>query len=356
MESVILGDVPDGFLVYYGDSGSEIMALNTGDNHSGNTFNLNGVDVSYSDWVVPVDSGNIPNIYIKAPGYWSGEVSDMKLKVTNSDGSIETIQTQTFDLDINPIANNITANATKTFGDEGEDIALNLNANAKDLDGSEKVTLTLEGFGDDKATFKVDGVAVDYQNVSYDSGHDKYTIVGIDSVHINDVSVVHSSLSDQTISFGVHTVDSATINGSEVTNESTNIVTGNFDINIAPSTPSSSDDTLLYKGSNIDGLGGNDTLVLNGETLDFSKVKDMETLDLNAGKNSVTNLTLQDVVDMTDSNNTLAITGDAQDQVSLGSGWSQSSTATEDGHNFDIYTNSSDPTATLKIEDHITVS
>ena len=356
IKSIILDNVPNGFLVYYGDSGSETIALNAGDNGSGSTFNLNGEQVAYNTWVIPVSASAVPNIYIKAPEFWSGEVDGMQLKVINSDGSVEAIQTQVFDFDVNPIANDITASATKTFGSEGEDIPLNLNANVEDLDGSEKVTLTLSGFGDGNANFKVDGVAVDSSNISYDSGNDKYTITNIDSTHINDVSVVHSALSNQTINFTLHTVDSAMINGSIVTNESTNIASGSFDINITESIPSSSDDTLLYKGNDIDALGGNDTLVLNGETLDFSKVKDIETLDLNAGQNSVANLTLQDVVDMTDNNKTLAITGDTQDQVSLGSGWSHSSSSTENGHNFDIYTNSSDPTVTLKIEDDITVS
>ena len=356
VQSVILGDVPDGFLVYHWDSDNNemVMALNSGDNLSGNTFNLSGTDVYYNDWVVPVDNGNIPDIYINAPGFWSGEVSNMKLKVTNSDGNIETTQTQVFNLDIDPKPNNISANATKTFGNEGEDIPLNLNAKAKDLDGSEKVTLTLEGFGDDKATFKIDGEAVDHNNVSYDSGSDTYTILNINSTHINDVSVIHSSFSDKTINFSIHTVDSATINGSTVTNESNNIFSGSFDISISSTIPSNSDDILLYKGQNIDALNGNDTVVLNGETLDFSKVKNIETLDLNAGQNSVSNLTLQDVVDMTDNNNTLTITGDSGDSVHIDSSLTQ--TDHSNGYYTYTHTNSSDPTVTLKIEDDITVS
>ena len=346
VKSVVLDNVPDGFLVYYGDSGSETLALNTGDNGSGTNCNM---------WSIPVSGGVMPNIYIKAPAFWSAEVTNIELKVTNSDGSVEATQTQSFDLDVTPEANNITVNPTKTFGDEGEDIPLNLNANVEDLDGSESVTLTLKGFGDANATFKVDGEAVDTDNVSYDSGSDTYTITNINSTHINDVSVVHSSFGDKSIDFTVHTVDSATINGSTITDESNSIVSGSFDISISSSIPSSSDDILLYSGEDIDGLGGDDTLILNGATLDFTKVHNIETIDLSSGKNSISNITLQDVVDMSDDDNTLVIKGDAQDQISIGSDLSKTSTETIDGHNYDVYTNSSDPTVALKIDEDITV-
>ena len=120
-------------------------------------------------------------------------------------------------------------------------------------------------------------------------------------------------------------------------------------------------DVIQYAetADSVDGGEGDDILlVTNDMTIDFStldsnRIQNIEQIDLGSVDVTVDNLTLQDVLDMTDSSNDLVIKGDNGDSVMLtGGNWSQGS-ATSDG--YVEYTNSSDPTVTLKIEDDITV-
>ncbi len=128
----------------------------------------------------------------------------------------------------------------------------------------------------------------------------------------------------------------------------------------APEVNGSGDDSLLYAGTDMDAGEGNDTLLLaNNVDLDFSNVANLsnfEQIDLTAnGDHQITNLTMQDVLDITAANNELVIYGDDRDAVSLqntaGNSWSKAPTALEEnGHLFDVYTNGS---ATVKVEQDI---
>ena len=126
-------------------------------------------------------------------------------------------------------------------------------------------------------------------------------------------------------------------------------------------------DTLTFdaKDAVIDGGSGVDTLVLPSATnIDFSTldtatnpIKNIEVIDLGiSGTNTLSNLSLADVIDMTDSNNDLYILGNTSDSVDFeGSGWIKgTSTVTEtvNGtvHTFDVYTNAGDSTVTVKVE------
>ncbi|DAB38342.1 MAG TPA: hypothetical protein CFH83_06385, partial [Sulfuricurvum kujiense] len=128
-------------------------------------------------------------------------------------------------------------------------------------------------------------------------------------------------------------------------------------------------DTITFDQNDylIDGGTGIDTLILptsvniNFSALANDKVTNMEVIDLNInGNHNITNLSLQDVIDMTDSNNTLTIIGDSADSVNVPqtSGSYSVDKSTDSG--FDIYTysssNASDPTVTVKIEQDITHS
>ena len=74
---------------------------------------------------------------------------------------------------------------------------------------------------------------------------------------------------------------------------------------------------------------------------------------MTAGKHDIS-LSLQDVIDMTDTNNELKIMGDAGDKVSFtGANWEKGSPVTEDSKTFDIYTNSSDSSVKVKVQDAI---
>ena len=131
----------------------------------------------------------------------------------------------------------------------------------------------------------------------------------------------------------------------------------------------SGNDTLIYDsadsvidgGENLTGNYDNDTLLLQGnDSIDFSAlandvIKNIETINLNDGDHTLSNLSLQDVLDMTDSSNDLVIKGDNGDSVALvGGDWQQG--ATNDG--YVEYTNNTDPTVLLKVDEdiHVTAS
>ncbi|MGE4462528.1 MAG: hypothetical protein AB7D49_08835, partial [Arcobacter sp.] len=71
------------------------------------------------------------------------------------------------------------------------------------------------------------------------------------------------------------------------------------------------------------------------------------------GENKLENITLQDVLNMTDSSNTLKITGTNEDKVTFSdSGWSKTAGSGSDS-GFDVYTNTNDNSVQVKVEQNI---
>ena len=124
------------------------------------------------------------------------------------------------------------------------------------------------------------------------------------------------------------------------------------------------DDTLSIgkvdlDNSKVDGGAGYDKLVLENpdksvNLSDISKfASNFEELDISGAKNTTLEVSIKDVLDMTDDKNTLKITGDKGDIVDLkenigAGGWSKG--ASEDGYT--TYTNN---TVTIQIKDEIHV-
>jgi Ca2+-binding RTX toxin-like protein len=98
----------------------------------------------------------------------------------------------------------------------------------------------------------------------------------------------------------------------------------------------------------VDGGSGFDTLVVTGETeLNFSNVSNIEHIDMSEdGVDQTTTLSLDQVLSMTDENNTLQITGEEGDSVTLtgvdGGEW------THDGNG--LFTNVADNSIQVSIE------
>ncbi|QDF28723.1 Calx-beta domain-containing protein [Halarcobacter anaerophilus] len=349
LSSVSVSGLPDGFLIYYGElnNGSDkVLANNLGVSGTTTIQLTYGVDetVDVNRWNIPLNAGQLPSyIWVQTPENWSGVIPDLSIIAVDENGNIypETIASGT----ISPVVDSLTLNATQTFGKEGEDTLLNLNANVEDLDGSETVTLTLHGFGDGDANFKASGEAI---SSNYDLGTDTYTIEGISVDDINALTVTYQSLSSTSISVTAKMIES---DGNE-----SSIVNDSFNISIAQSVPSGGDDTLLLKdGISFDGLDGIDTLVLNGKTLDASLVSNIEILDLDAGDNSLA-LSLDDVLDMTDSNNEIKIVGDSNDSFSLDkSGWTQGSVV-DNGDNTTYQYSDGTNTVKLTVDENINTS
>ena len=126
-------------------------------------------------------------------------------------------------------------------------------------------------------------------------------------------------------------------------------------------------DTLIVRGkgmlvnNNIDGEDGYDKLVLTnaGNKVDLSiidkQVNNFEEIDIsNANKNTTVNVTLKDVMGITDSDNVLAITGDSGDKVSLtggrSAGWREAASGDHARDGYKTYTNTDDDGNTVFVQ------
>ncbi|WP_345974244.1 Ig-like domain-containing protein [Sulfurimonas sp. HSL3-7] len=129
------------------------------------------------------------------------------------------------------------------------------------------------------------------------------------------------------------------------------------------------DDSVVYgTGDIVDGGLGSDTITIEADiNLDFSDanianhLSNIEQIDLTSGDHAIVNLSLDDILTMTDSNNTLTITGDASDSVAAvdKSGWTQDAINVGNEDNGDgtaTYVYSNDTTSdsiTLTIDDNV---
>ncbi|HPC75712.1 MAG TPA: Ig-like domain-containing protein [Synergistales bacterium] len=334
--SAVLGNVPEGYLVFYGaDEASSVAASNLGSDGFGNT-----------SWSIPVTGGSLPAyIALLPPEHFSGTVPGLELSVYSGESTLDpTASTATFNLEVIPVADGLSITPTNTFGMEGDHIPINLNASIFDTDGSETVTLEVKGLGD-YASFYSGGSLI--SSTIYDSGTDTYTVSGIEASKIDDLSFIQASKTGM-VEVTAYTVE--TNNG----DTSTPPVTGSFEIDIFEKIATAGDDTLLYSGKPLDGLAGEDTVIMRfNEGIDFGTdpaIRNVEIFDLRgetSGSNTLNHLSIQDVIDITDSNNTLTIFGDANDSVNIidDGHWT---TETIDG--FYVYTHAIHTDVILKIQ------
>ncbi|PVV15466.1 MAG: hypothetical protein B6D82_03645 [gamma proteobacterium symbiont of Ctena orbiculata] len=121
-------------------------------------------------------------------------------------------------------------------------------------------------------------------------------------------------------------------------------------------------DTLIFDPADtlLTGNSGFDTLIAaDNDDLDFSSISNIsniERIDLTVGDHDILNLSVADVLTMTDTDNLLEILGDNSDSVELTNDWHASgNTVTQNGHTFTEYLNADD-SVTLLIEDQVNVT
>lgn len=319
--AVFLHDVPEGFLVYVNGT----LANNAGE----------------GTWSVPVTGSTLPDIQIEPPRYWSGE-EDMKLVVQTQDGDLPAIGTElTVNLEVTPVANGIDISPTLTFGDEGDIIPINLNAAMPDQDGSETAVLTFTGLGPNVAFFAGDTLLEDGVGgfgYTYEGG--VYTLTGLTHEQVDTLGFKQAA----GVITGPVTVTAQTVDGEKMSGTET----GTFDVHITPEVATSGDNTWLYGGQTIDGRGTSDTdtiqLRFNEEVTGSElagNLKNIEVIDMSgaaSGENQITGLTMQDVLDMTDSRNELKILGDENDSIELNqNNWTESGSGSDDKGSYAIY-------------------
>ncbi|WP_107695752.1 beta strand repeat-containing protein [Campylobacter concisus] len=143
-----------------------------------------------------------------------------------------------------------------------------------------------------------------------------------------------------------------TYGGEDTLNIDGTVINSNIKLGSGNDTVSIGKNASIDGSSTIDGGAGFDTLKVADGSIDFSRVKNFEKLDLTQGNNNV-NLSAKDVLDMTDSNNKLRIDGNGDDHVTLQGGigtWNKSAIPNSDGYT--VYTKTEGShTVTLEIKD-----
>ncbi len=341
--SMFIDDVPEGFLLYIGDAH---QTLATKGSQTG-TVTIDGTLYNTYNWTINI-SGGIPKVWLKAPENWSSTTDvSLQLDTVVKDGSSTTTVSKPFTVTVNSVVDGFDSvtpnNTTQTAS---VDVAINLNANAGDLDGSETGILTLSGFGANDVTFKQDGINI-MANVTYDNGTDTYTISNIDLAtdKLNTLTFQKEGLQGETINYTFKTVESD--DGAKISS----VESGTF---------TATTDNLITNITTAGTVGETDRLELSAGGIDFSTITStsIEKIDLTQnGDTNITNVTLQDVINVTDGTNDLIIIADNGDSVALtGGNWVQGSNITYGGDSFETYTNSSDPTVTVKVSEDAAVT
>lgn len=197
---------------------------------------------------------------------------------------------------------------------KGEDV-VTLNSGAE----FKQDTYVHTGTGNDTINVN-DGAILDKAQIN--------TAEGDDEIHINSAAQVQDSRiaggegSDTINVNGGANVSHSVIFGGRG-DDTINIKAGaNFNGYSEIRGDEGNDKVVIEKGTSIStsvikGGDGEDTLNIS-ETIDFSKVKDFEKLELGGAENNVeTTITAKDVLDMTDSDNRLRIDGESGDTLHL---------------------------------------
>ena len=339
--NIILDEVPNGFTVWYKDASDNlVMATNIGTT-TGTDFdltpNISGDDnAARNKWLVPND-GTMPEIYINAPVNWSGDF-DFKATVNVKEENLSSYVSETVSVTghIDAVADDMTIAPTLTFGDAFSWVDLKLNANMKDVDGSETMSLKITGLNESAQFQLANGTLFDglLGNPKATYVGSEWQLEGITYDQINNIQFAH----DKSV-------------------ERVGVIANTVEIGNAVEGTSTDEKGFELKLSDVSGNFKLDS----GLSLDFSKIdsintlKNIDTINLSAdGENKLDNLTLQDVLDMTDSSNILKITGTSDDEVSFkGTGWSKT-TETIDSKTFNVYSNSGNADVKVKVEHAIT--
>ncbi len=240
-------------------------------------------------------------------------------------------------------------------GVEGSPIRLpSISTSLSDTDGSESITGITMSSIPDGATIS-DGV----HSFTATAGSDEADLSGWNLENLTiTASADPAEGPAENFSLTVTVTSSETADGTIVDSSQSSV-------EIPVTVYDSQSDVMAYEGLDVvkDGGDGYDILTLS-DSIDFSTIdslndpiKNMEEIQMNGnGEQSISNLTVDDVLDMTDDDNTLVIKGDSEDSVTLAdtSGFDLTGTETIDGKLFNIYSDSAtDPTVVLKIEQDI---
>ena len=325
-------------------NGNDIVNIN-----SGATIDNVSINTGAGEDTIKIkgkSTANEDRIVFKGSTLYTDESSPAGFN--GNDGDSVTISNAIFMKDDNGIGSNIVTGGgndviTIKDGTIFQDFSYIAAGNGKD-------TITLES-----------GAKFNQANVYADAGDDIINVNGAefkgDNVY-NHNAGIHGGAGGDQIFVNSGKFDNARIEG-DTGNDTIHIKSGarfeNSSIYGDSLLGETGNDTIVVEkgatliNTTIDGGAGNkDRLKIADDSVDLTKVKNFEILDLTEGNHNIT-LTAKDVLDMTDSNNKLRIDGDNGDNVTL-QGWIKDTNPTSDGYT--VYTKvEGSHTITLEIKD-----
>ncbi|MCK9507104.1 MAG: VCBS domain-containing protein [Pigmentiphaga sp.] len=345
IESILLGNLPDGFLVFVGnDAASAELASNAGSEGPG----------GMNTWVLSDNGVLPPYVAILPPQYWSGTLNGLTLIVESGETALNEKRVDTATLEpvtITPVADGIVITPTATFGSENGIVPLNLNSAMRDTadagtvlapDSSrETVTIQITGLGE-HASFYLGNAEIDASRVtiSGSGASTAYTITGLSQAELDQLGFkqARSALVDQDgdtggvqISVDAWTVESGAPGNPSAPESST------ITLSVSSQLATSGDDTLIWTGNAINGRSGTDTVQLrSGEDLSGAelalRLTNIEVIDLSVGgANQITDLTPEQLKAIAGSGSELEIKGAAADGLTLDGNWVDNNDGTYTG-------------------------
>ncbi|WP_121628724.1 T1SS-143 repeat domain-containing protein [Poseidonibacter antarcticus] len=315
--------------------GSESLYLKVsglGDSFDLDVSSIAGVSATQNtdgDWIINIGNASDSTYEDALTALANG---DIKLISTTTDGSVENIDISAYsqlEKNSDEKSDEVTVN----------DVALNVTVDTGTIDGTT---------GDDNiiGSDNADTINAGAGNDTINAGEGDDTIYGE-----SGDDIINGEAGNDTIDGGIGT---DTISGGE----GDDIIDGGSENDIINA--DAGNDTIITDGlDTINGGTGYDIIQLEASaSFDFSKLDNIEELDLTNGTHNIS-LSLQDVINMTDENNDLKITGNSTDSVLFEDGadnnkWSTTSTVTEDETTFDVYTNTDNASVQVKVEQIIT--
>lgn len=355
--NIVLDKIPNGMTVWYMDGTTLKMATNIGTSTGNYTLNPNGdkVNVGVNKWLIPTNGSNtIPEIYVNAPENWAGTFNfDVSLSIYEQNLSTPIEKTINSTGKIEAVADGFESiSGTKATKNVFQWADLQLNANMKDVDGSEVMNLELTGLSSN-AQFKLKDGSLTNPAV-WDGS--KWTISGIKVDDINKIQFMDTkSTTSVTAKAWTQELDES---GNPLTG--TNYESNKVDISGNLAEIKAISGTFTFdKELNMDFNNIGD--IKTGENYNIG-LKDITTINLgsnNGAKNELLNLTLKDVLDIgKKENGEINITilgggnGTNKDKVTFAdhTQWLKSSEIT---NGYYEYTNTSDPTVKVKVQQEI---
>ena len=203
-------------------------------------ININGTITTIgTDGSIAINSDDINSVSFKAPANFSGVITATLTATTTENDGDTLSRSDTFTIDIEAVADTATLQTQNAQGNEDSAIALNISSVLSDTDGSEAITIKLEGIPDGAVLTRADG-----SNITVFSG-----IAIVNSEDLSGLSITPPQDSNVDFELSVTAISTEATNSDEAFSDAQTIhvnVTGVADEALISASASGDEDTLIH--------------------------------------------------------------------------------------------------------------